>query len=213
MIPLQVAIPRSGAVVRSSRLEGLLDVVDGEATRCVLVRSGGFPLGRVGVDVLEELEATVAVRRLEHRGFYVVAIEADAVSVPIPLTESRPTTVNRRSVKKRTSLRDRRRRHRVSSLWASPAGHPIRTASSGRELREHPVRIRRRLWSAGGRVGRLAAHRRICSDSVRASGSQREERRSLPLVCDNRLVDHRSLRQFYASSIPSVTSRTPQRST
>ena len=38
---------------------------------------------RVGVDVFEELEATVAVWRLEHRDVGVVAVEADGGVGPL----------------------------------------------------------------------------------------------------------------------------------
>src|SRR5687767_3013539 len=65
-----------------------------------LVRPGGLRLNRVGVDVLEELEATVAVWRLEHRDVGVVAVEADGGVGHSPLTVSRPRTVSPRSVKK-----------------------------------------------------------------------------------------------------------------
>src|SRR3974390_1789029 len=41
-------------------------------------------LDRVGVDVLEELEATVAVWRLEHGDVGVVAVEADGGVGPLP---------------------------------------------------------------------------------------------------------------------------------
>ena len=54
---------------------------------------GGLGLDRVGVDVLEELEATTAVRSLEHGDLGVVAVEADAVSVHYTLTVSRPRTL------------------------------------------------------------------------------------------------------------------------
>src|SRR3546814_9483755 len=57
-------------------LEGLVDVVDGEgdAVHADLVGPGGLGLDRVGVDVLEELEATVAIWRLEHGDVGVVEI-------------------------------------------------------------------------------------------------------------------------------------------
>jgi hypothetical protein len=42
-----------------------------------LVGTSGFRLDRFGVDVLEELEATVTVWCLEHRNVRVVAIKAD----------------------------------------------------------------------------------------------------------------------------------------
>ena len=50
-----------------------------KATRCVPISlgRGGLRLYRVGVDVLEELEATVAVRCLEHGDLGVVTVEAD----------------------------------------------------------------------------------------------------------------------------------------
>jgi len=49
-----------------------------------LVRSGGFGLDGVGMDVLEELEATVAVGRLEHGDVRVVAVQADCRVGPLP---------------------------------------------------------------------------------------------------------------------------------
>jgi DNA invertase Pin-like site-specific DNA recombinase len=58
-----VATPRSVAAVPRGDLEGLVDVVDreGDAVHADLVRPRGLRLDRVGVDVLEELEATVAL--------------------------------------------------------------------------------------------------------------------------------------------------------
>src|SRR5215212_3125969 len=55
-----------------------------------LVRPGGLRLYRLGVDVLEELEATVTVWRLEHRDVGVVAVEADRGVGP--LSTDRVTT-------------------------------------------------------------------------------------------------------------------------
>jgi hypothetical protein len=55
-----------------------------------LVGPGGLRLDRVGVDVLEELEATVAVWRLEHGDLGVVAVEADGCVGP--LSTDRVTT-------------------------------------------------------------------------------------------------------------------------
>jgi len=48
-----------------------------------LVRLGGLRLDRVGVDVLEELDVTVAVWRLEHGDVGVVAVEADGGVGPL----------------------------------------------------------------------------------------------------------------------------------
>ena len=48
-----------------------------------LVRLGGLRLDRLGVDVLEELEATVAVWRLEHGDVGVVAVEAYGGVAPL----------------------------------------------------------------------------------------------------------------------------------
>src|SRR5687768_10702820 len=61
------AAQRMAAVLRGY-LEGFVDVVDREShpMHADLVRPGGLRLDRVGVDVLEELEPTVTVRRLEH---------------------------------------------------------------------------------------------------------------------------------------------------
>src|SRR6476661_7723771 len=73
------------AVVPRGDLEGLLDVVDreGHAVHPDLMRPGGLRLDRIGVDVLEELEATVAVRRLEHGDIGVVVVEADGCVGPL----------------------------------------------------------------------------------------------------------------------------------
>src|ERR1700704_2374176 len=54
-----------------------------------LVGTSGLRLDRFGVDVLEELKATVTVWRLEHRDVGVIAIKADG-SVG-PLTTDRVT--------------------------------------------------------------------------------------------------------------------------
>src|ERR687893_2205377 len=66
-------------------LEGLVDVVDREsdAVHADLVRQGWLRLDRVGVDVLEELQAAVAVWRLEHGDVGVVAVEADGRVGPL----------------------------------------------------------------------------------------------------------------------------------
>src|SRR5262249_60905633 len=56
---------------------------ESHAVHADLVRPGGLRLDRVGVDVLEELEATVAVWRLEHGDVGVVAVEADGGVGPL----------------------------------------------------------------------------------------------------------------------------------
>ena len=78
------ATQRVAAVPRGD-LEGLVDVVDreGDPVHADLVGQRGLRLDRVGVDVLEELEATVAVRGLEHRDVGVVAVEADGGVGPL----------------------------------------------------------------------------------------------------------------------------------
>jgi hypothetical protein len=78
------AAQRMAAVSRSD-LEGLVDVVDreGDAMHTDLVRPCRLRLDRIGVDVLEELEATVAVWRLEHGNVGVVAVEADGGVRPL----------------------------------------------------------------------------------------------------------------------------------
>src|SRR3954447_25251502 len=48
-----------------------------------LVRTRRVRLDRVRVDVLEELEATLAVRRLQHGYLGVVAVEADRCVGPL----------------------------------------------------------------------------------------------------------------------------------
>ena len=73
------------AAVPRGDLEGLVDVVDGEgdAVHADLVGTGGLRLDRIGVDVLEELEATLTVGGLEHRDVGVVAVEADGSVGPL----------------------------------------------------------------------------------------------------------------------------------
>src|SRR5882757_4982523 len=85
---------RTASVLRGY-LKGLIDVVDreGDAMHADLVGTSGLRLDRFGVDVLEELKATVTVRRLEHRDFGVIAIKADG-SVG-PLTTDRVTAEDR----------------------------------------------------------------------------------------------------------------------
>ena len=55
----------------------------GHAVHADLVRPGGLRLDRVGVDVLEELEATIPVWRLEHRDSGVVTVETDSGVGPV----------------------------------------------------------------------------------------------------------------------------------
>lgn len=76
-------------------LQGVVDVVDGEghAVHADLIRTGGFGLDGFGMDVLEELETTMTVWRLEHRNPCVVAIKADR-SVG-PFTTDRVTADDR----------------------------------------------------------------------------------------------------------------------
>src|SRR3954453_11475938 len=78
------AAQRMAAVPRCD-LEGLVDVVyrEGDAVHADLVGPCRLGLDRVGVDVLEELEATVPVRRLEHGNFRMVAVEADGRVRPL----------------------------------------------------------------------------------------------------------------------------------
>jgi hypothetical protein len=81
-----VATPRSGwQPCFAGNLEGLVDVVDreGHAVHADLVWPGGLGLDRVGVDVLEELEASVAVRCLQAGDVGVVAVEADGGVGPL----------------------------------------------------------------------------------------------------------------------------------
>src|ERR687887_837875 len=58
-----------------------------------LVGTSGLRLDRFGVDVLEELKATVTVWRLEHRNVGVIAIKADGGVGP--LTTDRVTADDR----------------------------------------------------------------------------------------------------------------------
>src|SRR4051794_9015493 len=73
------------AAVPRGDLEGIVDVVDRERhpMHADLVRLGGLRLDRLWVDVLEKLEATVAVWRLEHGDVGVVAVEADSGVGPL----------------------------------------------------------------------------------------------------------------------------------
>jgi hypothetical protein len=73
------------AAVPGGDLEGLVEVVDreGHAVHADLVRTGGPGLDGVGVDVLEELEATAAVGGLQHGDVGVVAVEADGRVGPL----------------------------------------------------------------------------------------------------------------------------------
>jgi hypothetical protein len=66
-------------------LEGFVDVVDRErdAVHADLVRTSGLRLNRFGVDVLEELNPTGTVRRLEHRDVGMIAVEADGSVRPL----------------------------------------------------------------------------------------------------------------------------------
>ena len=68
------------AIARASSMSSTKSVETGLPD---LVRPGGLRLDRVGVDVLEELEATVAVWRLEHCDVGVVAVEADGGVGPL----------------------------------------------------------------------------------------------------------------------------------
>jgi hypothetical protein len=99
--------------------------------------AGGLRLDRVGVDVLEELEATVAVCRLPSgvwrlaSGVWSMAMLAwlpsrpTAVSVHSPLTVSRPRTVKPRSVKKAiVASRSRTAMPTFSSLMGMPCTLP-----------------------------------------------------------------------------------------
>ena len=67
------------------RLQCLVDVVDSERNpvHTDLVGTRRLGLDRVGVDVLEELKATVTVRRLKHRELDVIAIESDRSFGPL----------------------------------------------------------------------------------------------------------------------------------
>src|SRR5919107_3083140 len=66
--------PKRMAAVPRGYLQCLVQVIDGEryAVHADLVRTSGLRLDRFGVNVLEELKATVTVRRLEHNYFGVV---------------------------------------------------------------------------------------------------------------------------------------------
>lgn len=73
-----VAVPCGGP-------QGLVDVVDGEgdAVHPDLVGTGGARLDGLGMDVLEELEATLTVWCLEYRDLGVVAVQANSCVCPL----------------------------------------------------------------------------------------------------------------------------------
>src|SRR6478735_9363858 len=78
-VPVRRDSAKRVAAVPRGDVEGLVDVVDreGDAVHADLVWPGGLCLDRIGVEVLEELEATVSVWCLEHGDVGVVAVEAD----------------------------------------------------------------------------------------------------------------------------------------
>src|SRR5512133_918170 len=103
-----------------------------------LVRPGGLRLNRVGVDVLEELEATVAVWRLEHGDVGVVAVEADGGVGPLS-TDRVTTEDGQPEVSKEGD-----RRFEVADGDADVLqldGHALHATESGRrvQVRELPV--------------------------------------------------------------------------
>src|SRR4051794_22137677 len=67
-------------------LKRLVDVVDreGDTVHADLVRAGGRRLDRLRMDVLEQLQSSVAVWRLEHGDVGVVAVQADGGVGPLP---------------------------------------------------------------------------------------------------------------------------------
>src|SRR4051794_12232241 len=68
-----------------SDLKGFVDVIDGEgdAMHADLIGSGGRRLDGSGVDVLEELDPSVAVWRLEHGDVGVVPVKSDGGVGPL----------------------------------------------------------------------------------------------------------------------------------
>src|SRR6185437_1974708 len=66
-------------------LEGFIDVVDRErdAMHANFVGRSGLRFNRLRMDVLEELQTTVTVRRLEHRNLGVITVEADSGVGPL----------------------------------------------------------------------------------------------------------------------------------
>src|SRR3954452_24545424 len=67
-------------------LKGFVDVIDGEGDpmHADLMGSSGRRLDRGGVDVLEELDASVAVGRLEHGDVGVVTVQSNGGVGPLP---------------------------------------------------------------------------------------------------------------------------------
>src|SRR3954447_22550729 len=126
------------AAVPRGDLEGLVDVVDGEgdAVHADLVGPGGLRLDRVGVDVLKELEATVAVWRLEHGDVGMVAVEADGGVGPlstdrVPAEDGQPEV--REESNRRFEVADRDADVLESdghALYATESRRPVQ----GREL-------------------------------------------------------------------------------
>src|SRR3954454_22965223 len=144
------------AAVPRGDCEGLVDVVDREShpMHADLVRPGGLRLDRVGVDVLEELEATVAVWRLEHRDVGVVAVEADGGVGP--LSTDRVTSENGQP----EVSEEGDRRFQVADGDADVLqidAHALHATESGRRVqaRELPVPAQpdkelSRSWAASG---------------------------------------------------------------
>ena len=132
-------------------------------------------LDRVGVDVLEELEATVAVWRLEHGDVGVVAVEVDGGSVHSPLTVSRPRTVSPRSVKKAIVVSgSRTAMPTFSSLMGMRvARYRVAAICSGRRFPKSRKRNR-----YGREVGAVDLQRD--GWPVTASGSPYGERQAVP---------------------------------
>src|SRR3954454_23978445 len=73
------------AAVPCCDLEGLVEIVHREcdAVHAYLVGTGRVRLDRGGMDVLEKLQASFAIRRLEHRDLGVIPVQPDGGVCPL----------------------------------------------------------------------------------------------------------------------------------
>src|SRR3954467_149278 len=73
------------AAVRCRDLEGLVEIVyrECDAVHPYLVGTGRVRLDRVGMDVLEKLQASFAIRRLEHCDLGVIPVQPDGGVGPL----------------------------------------------------------------------------------------------------------------------------------
>src|SRR5690606_14765166 len=123
------------ATVPGGDLERRADVVDQErdAVHADVGRPGGLGLDGVRMEVLEELEAAVAVGRLEHGDLRVVSVEADGGVRPLSAhrvpAEDRQPQVVKKSIAASMSLTAI---PTFSSLMATQATVPSRSRKHAR---------------------------------------------------------------------------------